>query len=140
LELDEDTFLTIKGLPTAKSVIQNARQELVSRLNDYQHFHTEVFQKVVTAISDEILPLIRMHVMAGEAHVKSNNTVFSEAMALQMLVDILSDRGFYVVVEKQETHIPYRIDHKHQDQILFSKTHHYLFIVQFDRPAIMHKD
>jgi adenylate kinase len=130
--------MTIKGLPTAKSVIENARQELVSRLNDYQHFHTSVFLSVVTVIQEEIMPTIRMHVMSGEAHIMSSNPVFREQLGLQILIDILSDRGFSVIVEKQDRRIPIKLEKK--DQILSSNEQHFLFIVQFEKPTIMHKD
>jgi adenylate kinase len=140
LELDEDTFATVKSLPTAKKVIQNARQELVSRLNDYQHFHKDVFLGVVKAIQEEVIGVIRMHVMAGEAHIVSSNPVFNEPYALQMLVDVLSDRGFSVVVEKIDLQIPLKIDRQQGDQIVFSKQMHYRFIVQFDKPTLMHKE
>ncbi|KAL0478404.1 adenylate kinase [Acrasis kona] len=139
LELDEDTFHTVKILPTAKAVIMNARQELVARLNDYQQFHTETFKHVVKVIKDEVMTVVRMHVMAGRAHVVSTNPVFQMDLSVQMLIDILSDRGFSVVVEKQLVAVPQMIgsdDHK----ILNEKVTQHRFIITFDKPTIIHKD
>lgn len=112
LELESRTFNRLSPLPLAEDIICHARQELVRRLDRYELEHTELFARVVELISSKFMPIIKRHALSGRAIVNSEDPVFDEPMALAMLIDIFSERGFHAVVDKHIQEIPEWVDLK----------------------------
>ena len=110
LELDHETYDIIHRIPVASDVILHARQELVRRLDHYEHRYRPLFERVAKVIENEFVPAIRRHAITGKAHIVTQNPLFDEAMAVDMLIDTLSERGYRVMYELSRQSIPERVD------------------------------
>lgn len=112
LELDPKTFDRLNPIPLAEEIIVHARQELVRRLDGYELEHESRFVKVVQVIQEKFMPIITRHALSGRATVNTEDEIFAEPLALSMLIDIFSERGFHAVIDKTIREIPERIDLK----------------------------
>lgn len=110
LELDPRTYDRLSPLPLAEEIIVHARQELVRRLDSYEFENAELFPRVVDLIKTKFLPIIARHALSGRAIVNSEDPLFDDPLALCMLIDIFSERGFHAVVDKTIQEIPERVD------------------------------
>jgi adenylate kinase len=112
LELDPRTFDRLSPLPLAEEITVHARQELVKRLDSYELNHRELFVDVVEIIDTIFMPIIERHALSGRANVNSENAIFDNPLALAMLIDIFSERGYHAMVDKRIQEVPERIDMK----------------------------
>ncbi len=110
LELDPRTFERLRTLPLADEITLHARQELVRRLDSYELDHTELLKRVVGLIKTKFIPIIQRHALSGRAHVNSEDPIFEDPMAIAMLIDLFSERGFHAVVDKHIREVPDRVD------------------------------
>ena len=85
-----------------------ARQELVRRLDSYELEHADLFSRVVALIKERFMPIIMRHAISGEAAVNTIDPVFNEPMALAMLIDVFSERGYHARVDKRLKRVPER--------------------------------
>ena len=112
LELDPRTYDRLRTLPLASEIIVHARQELVKRLDGYELAHPELFQRVVTIIEKKMMPIITRHALSGHSNINSEDPIFDEPLALAMLIDIFSERGYHAVVDVHRIEIPETFDAK----------------------------
>jgi len=110
LELETSTFDLLAPIPLAEEIIVHARQELVRRLDSYEIEHRPLFIRVVDAIQEKFMPIITRHALSGRATVNSEDEIFNDPLALAMLIDIFSERGFHAVIDKTIKEIPERFD------------------------------
>ena len=110
LELEPRTYDRLSPLPLAEEIILHARQELVRRLDSYELEHTDLFVRTVDIIKTKFMPIIARHALSGRAIVNSEDPIFDDPLALSMLIDIFSERGFHAVVDKHIQQIPERVD------------------------------
>ena len=110
LELDPRTFERLRALPLAEELVVHGRQELVKRLDSYELEHTQLLIQIVNLISTKFMPIITRHALSGRAHVNSEDPVFHEPLAIPMLIDLFSERGYHAVVDKHIQEVPERID------------------------------
>jgi adenylate kinase len=110
LELDPRTFERVRILPLAEELVVHGRQELVKRLDSYELEHSHLLSQIVTLVSSKFMPIITRHALSGRAHVNSEDPIFDEPLAIPMLIDLFSERGYHAVVDKQIQDIPERID------------------------------
>lgn len=110
LELDPRTFDRLSPIPLAEEIIVHARQELVRRLDSYELEHRELFVDVVRLVQEKFMPIVTRHALSGRATVNSEDTIFNDSLALSMLIDIFSERGYHAVVDKQIHNVPERVD------------------------------
>lgn len=112
LELDPRTFELLRSLPLASEIVVHARQDLVRRLDSYQIEHPELLAQVAGVIGDSFMPIIERHAISGLAIVSSEDPLFSNPLALAMLIDIFSERGFHASIDKRKVETPERVDLK----------------------------
>lgn len=112
LELDERTFNLVRAIPLAKEIVVHARQELVKRLDRYALEYEELFAQVVQIVKERFMPIVMRHAISGRAAVNSMDETFDNPLALAMLIDIFSERGYHAVVDKRLTQIPEKFDLK----------------------------
>ncbi len=112
LELDPRTFDRLRHLPLARDIVIHARQELVRRLDNYEFDNTELFQNVVAFVDKHIMPIILPHAISGVAMVNSEALLFHNPLALAMLIDVFSERGYHAVVDLHRIEIPEKVDLK----------------------------
>ncbi|MDF1861143.1 MAG: nucleoside monophosphate kinase [Verrucomicrobiales bacterium] len=110
LELEPETFEIIRGIPLASELVLHARQELVKRLDSYARDHHDLFVKVVTLINGKFIPIVHCHAISGRAVINNEDEVLANPLALAMLIDVFSDRGYHAVVDKQLSRIPERVN------------------------------
>ena len=110
LELDPRTFERLRALPLAEELVVHARQELVKRLDGYEFEHTALLAQIVEMVSTKFMPIITRHALSGRAHVNSEDPIFNEPLAIPMLIDLFSERGYHAVVDKHFQEVPERID------------------------------
>lgn len=133
LDLDEKTYAAIRHLPLARDLVRVARQRLVFRLDMYCKKHYRLFTDIISLIDTEIMPVLRQCSMAGHAEYRSRHPMLlSSHLAVDILIDILTDRGFNVAHFVEERIVPRRVDMKtgliqsmsedvHSFRITFSK-------------------
>ena len=110
LELDEATYDMISVLPIASTLSHHARQDLVDRLENYQRYHKILFDSIILLLSEEFVPVIKRHAISGTALVDTDNTILDDPLAMSILIDIFSERGFHAYVNVNKEEIPYQID------------------------------
>ncbi|HEX3659126.1 MAG TPA: nucleoside monophosphate kinase [Pirellulales bacterium] len=110
LELEPRTYDRLSPLPLAEEIILHARQELVRRLDSYELEQTELFVRTVELIKNKFMPIVARHALSGRAVVNSEDPIFHDPLALSMLIDIFSERGFHAVVDKHIQEIPEEVD------------------------------
>ena len=112
LELDQRTFDRLHKISLASDIVKHARQQLVYRLDDYEANHMELFDKVVKLIELKFMPIINRHAISGRAVVNSEDEIFNEPLALAMLIDIFSERGYHAVVDIRQQEVAESVDPK----------------------------
>jgi adenylate kinase len=110
LELDPRTFQRLRDVPLAEELVVHGRQELVKRLDSYELEHRELLIQIVELVSSKFMPIITRHALSGRAHVNSEDPIFNEPLAIPMLIDLFSERGYHAVVDKHNQDIPERVD------------------------------
>ena len=110
LELDPETYDSVRHLPLAVDLAFHARQELVKRMDCYQRDHKDLFLTVIKLIEEKFYPIVSRHAIPGMAVVNSEEAVFEEPLALAMVIDIFSERGYKAVVNINLSDIPQRVD------------------------------
>jgi len=110
LELGHATLDIIHHIPVASEVTQYARQELVRRLDSYEHAAAHVFREVAAFIEAQVVPIIVRHALAGRCIVKTESPLFEDATTVDMVLDILAERGYHAVYQEQRVPVPERVD------------------------------
>ena len=112
LELDQPTYDRISSIPLAEQLSLHARQLLVNRLDSYEKFHCELFEQVVGLIKSKFIPIVEKHSISGLAYINSEDSVLNDPLAITMLIDVFTERGFTAVVDIRKMEVPSRIDPK----------------------------
>lgn len=111
LDLSEEAYNAIRHLPLAKDLQQTARQELVGRLEFYCQQQRPLFGRVLGILQAQVLPLLQQGALAGSAEWVSQEPLFSQhSVCVDMLLDVLSDRGFKATYCKETIVVPASID------------------------------
>lgn len=110
LELDSRTVDRLRGVPVASQIIIHARQELVKRLDSYELEHGPLFARVVAFIEEKIIPIVLRHAISGTAHINTEDKLMEDPLALAMLIDVFSERGYHAGVDIHRIEIPDHLD------------------------------
>ena len=113
----------------------HARQELVKRMDGYQLDHGDLFHAVIKIIEERFMPIVTRHAISGMAVVNSEDSVFENPLALAMVIDIFSERGYRAVANINKAEIPVRFDLK-TGEIECSTKKIYRFQVRFSGSQI----
>ncbi|MEM9160875.1 MAG: nucleoside monophosphate kinase [Verrucomicrobiota bacterium] len=112
LELDPKTYDALHRLPIASKIVEHARQELVKRLDGYVLEDPDLFDKVVGFIENNIMPIVVHHAITGMAHINSEDPILESHLAMAMLIDVFSERGYHASVDLHKIEIPEEFDLK----------------------------
>ena len=110
LELDPITFDKLRSIPVASSILVHARQELVKRMDSYAFEHGDLLAKVIGFIEKKTMPIILRHAISGVAHINTEDPVLDDPLALAMLIDVFSERGYHAAVDIHRVDVPERVD------------------------------
>lgn len=135
LELDERTFDRLRTIPIAEEIVRHARQDLVKRLDDYAEHHEELFAKICEHVNEKFMPIIIRHAISGMALINSEDPLFYDPLALQILLDIFSERGYHTSIDLKKKNIPSRVNLE-TGEIELDKKRIYSFRVRFEGSEI----
>ena len=110
LELDPRTVERLRGVPVASEIIVHARQEMVKRLDSYELEHRDLFANVIAFIERKMMPIVLRHAISGVAQINTEDPVLDDPLALAMLIDVFSERGYHAVVDIHRLDVPERFD------------------------------
>ena len=81
-------------------------------MDSYEKFHSELFECVVDLIKTKFIPIVEKHSISGLAYINSEDSAFDDPLAIAMLIDVFTERGFTAVVDIRKMEVPSRIDPK----------------------------
>ena len=110
LELDPRTVERLRGVPVASEIIVHARQQLVKRLDSYELESRSLFASVIAFIERKMMPIVLRHAISGVAQINTEDAVLDDSLALAMLIDVFSERGYHAVVDIHRIDVPERFD------------------------------
>jgi adenylate kinase len=110
LELEEATFDFLSDIPVAGEIVKHARQDLVTRLDDYAKERPDLFQRVAELVAMKFMPIVIRHAISGQAQINTEDAVFDDPASLGMLIDIFSERGYHAVIDIRREEIPESLD------------------------------
>jgi adenylate kinase len=110
LELDPRTVDRLRAIPVASETIIHARQEMVRRLDSYELAHQPLFAQVTTFIEKKIIPIVLRHAISGVAHINTEDAMLDDPLALTMLIDVFSERGYHAAVDIHRIEVPDKVD------------------------------
>ncbi|MBL9185976.1 MAG: nucleoside monophosphate kinase [Opitutaceae bacterium] len=110
LELDSRTVDRLRGIPVASEIIVGARQQLVKRLDAYVLEHGELFARVTVFIEKKMIPIVIRHAISGVAVINTEDAVLDDPLALAMVIDVFSERGYHAVVDLHRIEVPEHFD------------------------------
>ncbi|KFH65665.1 hypothetical protein MVEG_09139 [Podila verticillata NRRL 6337] len=135
LELEHDTYEAISHIPLATKIGIHARQDLIRRLEHYCEAEPELFSKAVGFIDQEVSPMVARHAISGQALVRSDNPILSDPKIVEVVISILSERGYAVTMDERVHETPKRVDPKTWE-IILERTHVYALNVRFPQHHI----
>lgn len=135
LELDPKTFDRLSPIPLAEEIIVHARQELVRRLDSYELEHNDLFVQVVDCVQNKFMPIVTRHALSGRAIVNTEDDLFNDSLALAMLIDIFSERGYNACVDKTIRKTASRVDLS-TGEIVHEKKSVYRIHIRFEGSSI----
>ncbi len=110
LELDPRTHDLLRSIPVANDIVVHARQELVKRLDDYAFEHAELLSKVVDFIARKVMPIVLRHAISGVASVNTEDSLLDDPLALAIVIDVFSERGYHATVDLHRIEVPDTFD------------------------------
>ncbi|KAH8549381.1 hypothetical protein BGW37DRAFT_522514 [Umbelopsis sp. PMI_123] len=110
LELESHTYDAISHIPLANKI-----GELISRLEHYQMQEPQILQKAIQWIDNSVVPQVTRHAISGAAMIRTEDPALSNGHFVDMVMDVLSERGYHVSFESRTTHIPCKVDMKTGD-------------------------
>jgi adenylate kinase len=116
-ELQPETHDAIHSLPRSDEVVTHARQRLVERLNHALLDDAAAFGNVVNLLEYSAYPLIERNAIAGKCvWTPSGATLLGlgSGNAVQVILDVLSDRGFHASVNETGGQISIAIEWQRQ--------------------------
>ena len=134
MELADETFERLRRIPLASEVILNARYELVRRLDNYKARYSDLFDQVIAVIMAEFIHIIRRQALSGRAIIRSSHAVFNEKIAVDMALDLLTERGYTTVLDIKKKKQPAMVDGS--GNIIMKEVRVFEFQIEFARPSI----
>ena len=110
LELSHEVYDLIQHIPIASQLAVHARQELIERLEGYEESNLPLLQKVAKLIEDKLIPIVKAHATTGHARINTEDPLLDDPLALRVMIDVLSERGFHTSVDIHRIEVPERID------------------------------
>lgn len=127
LELDTKTYDAIQMIPIASKIGIHARQDLVRRLESYQLSYPDKLQQCVRMIREQFIPVIQRHAISGVSVVRmyafypctfyiinllfySQDKQLENPILIDIIMDVLSERGFAVSVDRRSWTVPVKVN------------------------------
>ena len=82
----------------------------MERLEQYEEEHRPLFQRVVEVHRGEDDPDRPAHAISGYARINSEDELLDDPLALRIMIDVFSERGFHASVDIHRMDVPVRIN------------------------------
>jgi len=109
-DLSPEAYALVHSVDSAGRVVQQARTRLVQRLNAYSSDYPAMAARVVELLKSEFFRIIKRQALAGQCVIRSNAALLEDPIALNMLLDVLAERGFRVVLDVVRERVPVVVD------------------------------
>src|SRR5262249_24496906 len=83
-----------------------------NRLDTYSLEHRDLFARVISIVERKMMPIILRHAISGVALMNTEDVVLDDPLALAMLIDVFSERGYHAAVDIHRIDVPERVDLK----------------------------
>ncbi|CAG8711898.1 13849_t:CDS:2, partial [Dentiscutata heterogama] len=110
LELDQKTYDSIAHIPLATKIGIHARQDLISRLEHYQDTEPGLFMKAIEFVDSNVIPMVQRHAISGQALIRTTSHQLENQHLVDMIMDVLSERGYHVMFDDRVRETPVRIN------------------------------
>ncbi|KAI3653912.1 hypothetical protein MP228_001859 [Amoeboaphelidium protococcarum] len=134
-ELDQSTYDAIQHIPVADKIGVHARQELVRRLDSYMFHYRQQFTECIQMVEQLFVPAIQRHAISGYGIVRVDGEHINSERQVDMMMDILSERGYHVTVDKRIINVPVKV-HRDTFEIISQRNPVYVFKVRFAQHGI----
>jgi adenylate kinase len=134
LDLAADTYQLVRSVEPASTIIKAARSSMVTRLNSYASDHKELFTEVLRMINAELMHIIKRQALTGSAIVRSNNPLLERPVVVNMVLDVLAERGYSATLDIARSNVPERVLADGRVVCRAERTH--IFRIDFPRPQI----
>jgi adenylate kinase len=64
----------------------------------------------VGLIESKLMPVVHAHAMSGHAQINSEEGLLDDPVALRMVIDVFSERGFHATVDIHRVEVPERVN------------------------------
>ncbi|RCI05142.1 hypothetical protein CU098_009301 [Rhizopus stolonifer] len=135
LELDSATYDAISHIPLAAQIGVHARQDLISRLEHYEQTEPQNVQKAIQFIDNHVIPQVHRHSISGHANIRTEDPMLGDDHFANIVMDVLSERGYHVFLDRRAHHVPVRFDMK-TGKIELDTHHIYLLTVEYPKHYI----
>ena len=72
--------------------------------------HPQLLQSVVDFIQVKMMPTIKRYAVSGRTMINTEDALFTDPVAIAILIDIFSERGFRASVDIHRQEVPERFD------------------------------
>ncbi|CAO3601146.1 unnamed protein product [Absidia cylindrospora] len=131
LELDSETFDSISHIPVATQIGIHARQDLINRLEHYQQTEPNLLAQVIQFIDTQVMPLVNRHSISGHANFRSEDKRLANPHFVDMVMDIMSERGYFINFDQRVHDVPARFD---LDTGKIELETHYTYLLNIEFP------
>ncbi|KAI9022756.1 hypothetical protein CLU79DRAFT_835121 [Phycomyces nitens] len=135
LELDHDTYDAISHIPVASQIGIHARQDLINRLQHYEEYCPASMENAIKFIENNVIPQVKRHSISGHTNIRTEDAQFGDSQFVNIVMDVLSERGYHVSFDRRLHHIPVRVNLT-TGQIELETHHIYLLNVDFPKHYI----
>jgi len=102
LELQHETFEKIARIPSSDELILNARYQLIKRLESYYMTNHDLLEIVIESIRTEFLHILQIQAFCGIAKIRSQNKIYENPLAVNMVLDIMTERGYQISLDVEK--------------------------------------
>jgi len=141
-DLSPQAYALCHEVEPANRVIQQARAKLMTRLNAYATEYPALFAEAVRVLNTDFMPIVKRQALAGAAVVRSQSELLTNPIALNIVLDVLSERGFHVVLDVIHARVPVAVEEVGPTgvgggrPIRTSTERTFVFRIEFVRPKI----
>ncbi|CAG8494196.1 7881_t:CDS:2, partial [Racocetra fulgida] len=108
--VNQKTYDSIAHIPIATKIGIHARQDLISRLEHYQDSEPELFMKAIEFVDNNVIPMVQRHAISGQALIRTTSHQLENQHLVDMIMDVLSERGYHVMFDDRVRETPVRIN------------------------------
>ena len=61
-------------------------------------------------VEEKMIPIIRTHAISGHTRINTEDDIFDDPLALRMMIDVFSERGYHASVDIHRMDVPERVN------------------------------